>query len=132
MLTTYYSSFAFGIVALIAFSKKHWIGWLFQVLYGTSVLYHAKYNEEYAGKEILHTIDKTTAHLIVGATILLALIQKKPILLCMFIYWCCLTYITYVYYVAKFSFLPGDEWIPWHASIHLAASAGVIALLSHY
>lgn len=131
-LTTYYSSFCFGIVSSIAFIKQHWIAWFFQILYGTSILCHAKHDIEYEGKDVVTTTDKTIAHIIGAVSVYCALTHPRPRLLLMFTYWCCLTYIVYVYYVAKLSFLQHNEWIPWHASIHVVSSVGMLALLAQY
>ena len=130
-VTTYYTSFVFGIVASVAFVKRHWIAWLFQVLYGTSILCHAKHDIHFPGKCLVHAVDKTIAHVICIASAICALTQPQPIILLMFVYWCCMTYIFYVYYIAKLSFLEHDKWIPWHASVHVVSSIGMLALLAH-
>ena len=36
----------------------------------------------------------------------------------------CLWWIHHVYAVARLSFLPGDAWKPWHASLHLVTIVG--------
>lgn len=132
IVQTYYSSFILGAVSLFASLKRHWLGIPFLIIYGTSILYHAKYNDVYSGQNVVFIIDKTLAQFIVLATICMALRLKNTMILPMFVYWSGLGWLVYVYYIGKHSHLPCRKWIPWHVSIHIVASIGTICLLSHY
>lgn len=130
---TFYTSFVFGVVALMAQKTPYTtLQILNQVLYGLSILNHAKfYESSYPGKYIVKTLDKVTAHSIAVATIHIAVTHPDPEPLLMILYWTCLSWILLVYYVFKKSYLPGTAWEPWHASVHIAGAVGQIALLSN-
>lgn len=134
-LQTYYSSFLFAPVSYFAALKGIWIVAVpFNLVFGTSILHHGKYFEDYPGKYAVYVVDKVLAHFIVGATATLAMRKMLVVgwspALCA--YWTGLAWITYVYYIAKRSHLPGRTWIPWHVSLHAAAAAGTVALLTEF
>lgn len=128
----YYTSFLFGAVALIAQRTPYRsLQLLYQSLYGLSILNHAKYYEDFPGKMLIKNTDKLTAHTIAAVSIFIALTHPRPQPLLMFTFWCCLAWIGMVYYVLQKSDLPGYEWEPWHASVHVAGAVGQVALLMH-
>ena len=127
---TYYTSFLFGLVALFAQTTPHvHIQLLYWGLYGTSILNHAKYYEPFPGKHLVKLVDKVIAHTITIASMYLALTHPHPQPLPMMIFWGCLTWIVLIYYVYEKSHLPGVEWEPWHATVHIACVVGQVALL---
>lgn len=132
IVQTYYSSFLLGAVSYFAQWKGHWLATPFMILYGTSILHHAKFNEHFYGKRFIHLIDKVNGHFIFIVTLYMAITLQNPMLLPMFLYWSGVGYMIYVYYIGKQSHLPGDEWIPWHVSFHIVACLGTVCLLLHY
>lgn len=59
---TYYSSFAFIGVSLLATGS--WMQSWLSVLGATSILHHAKYYENYPGRELVQIADRTAAHVV--------------------------------------------------------------------
>ena len=131
MLTTYYTSFLFAPVSYIAwYLGQPAVALLYNMLFGTSILHHAKYFDEYPGKYGVYMVDKCLAHTIVVLTMYIAVSNFVALTYGQLMYWFGLCWITYVFYIAKYSHLPGKAWIPWHASIHIVASIGTVALLT--
>jgi hypothetical protein len=130
-MTTYYSSFLFAPVSYYALYKDVLpVAILFNLLFGTSILHHAKYFDTYPGKRCVYIVDKMLAHATVAVTLYVSVAYFERIMVGHLLYWCGLSWITYVYYIAKLSHLPGKLWVPWHMSLHVAASMGTVALLA--
>lgn len=131
-IPTYYSAFCLGGVSFFAHLRGHWMCLPFLILYGTSIVHHAKYKEDFPGKYCVYIVDKVIAHFLVASSMVMALIVEEVMILPMTIYWLGVGWLIYVYYIGKQSHLPGDDWIPWHATIHIVASIGIVCLLLHY
>jgi hypothetical protein len=130
-MATYYTSFLFAPVSYYALYKEVWyVAFVFNILFGTSILHHAKYFDTYVGKRYIYLVDKFLAHAAVAATMYMSVAEFERVVVGHMIYVCGLLWITYVYYIAELSHLPGRQWIPWHASIHIVASIGTSALLA--
>lgn len=133
MVRTYYSSFVFGIVATIAqYTPQRIIQICFHLLYGLSILNHSKHYEEFAGKELAVMLDKLIVNFTVAISVYVAINMPFPQPILMLIFWGSLTWMAMVYHVFRYSYLPGTEWEPWHATVHFAGAIGEIALLLHY
>jgi hypothetical protein len=131
-LQTYYSSFLLGIVVHYAFIKSHWIAYPYVLVYGTSILHHAKYFEEYPGKHVLITIDRVLVHVMCASMFYVALTLKNIRIVPYSIFWCGISWMYYLYYIGKQCHLPGTQWIKWHTTLHAASTIGMICLLSHF
>jgi hypothetical protein len=109
--------------------KQLWfLGTLWQLLCGLSTINHMHAYITYKGKNIVRKVDTALAHAVVLTSIYFAMTEFiKP--LALWTFWVCLTYMTTIYYVADLSNLPNGSWEPWHASIHIAAVIGEMALL---
>jgi hypothetical protein len=126
---TVYTSLSFSMVSYVAFMKQMWfLGTLWQLLCGLSTINHMYTYRTYKGKYLVSNIDTALAHAVVLASIYFALTTPiNPIAL--WIFWLCLAYMTTTYYVVGFSKFPNRSWEPWHASLHIAAVIGEIALM---
>ena len=150
---TCYSSFAIGIVSVwLNHFQSHisYLAPLFTLMMGTSILYHAMGGRYIPNSEVeaVYYCDKTLVH-ILGLTIFYSgLVRTTVLLKCnlidfaqescqqitwyqdlwLLVYWLAYSYVIWVYFIAKKSALAGDDWKPWHASIHIVASIGIIAL----
>lgn len=100
---------------------------LFSLVACISILHHAYYHLEYCGKQVVDTIDKVLVHGIIFYTIYLALTAKQTPLV--MVYYACLFYITYIYYIGKQVFIPGVKGDAWHVSFHFFAILGTLCLL---
>jgi hypothetical protein len=129
---TTYTSLAFSGVAYIAFIRELWLlTTLWQLLSGISVYNHINFYKDYKTKTLVRRVDTVAAHSVVIACVYIA-VFKNVALIPLCIFWLCLAYMGYVFYVANFSFLPGRTWEPWHASLHTAAIVGATSLLLGY
>jgi hypothetical protein len=129
---TFYTSFLFGLVAVVAQTTRYTsLFYLNHLLYGLSILHHAKFYEPvYVGKKIIAIVDKITAHSIAILTSYIAITHPEPDTYLMSIYWGSLVWVFLVFYVLQKSQLPGTLWEPWHASIHIMGAIGQLALLA--
>jgi hypothetical protein len=126
---TTYTSLSFSVVALIAFLKNAWfLGATWQMLYGVSVLNHAKAYDTYIGVSIVKRVDTILAHMITFQSILFSIVNEiNP--LCLMIFYICLGYIVCVYYLIGASHRPHGSWELWHASLHVSTIVGETCLL---
>ncbi len=129
MLLTYYSSISFGILSYISYLVNHWFAIPLYVLCCTSILYHGSINRRHRLKKVISFIDKFLAHVLVLFSMYIALKQKPRITKYLIIYWVCFIYIVYIYIIAQLTFTTGNKWHKWHATIHIMASIGMLALL---
>ena len=126
----YYSSFLFGLVGVI--SHATWMGPAFTLLMGVSILNHARYYEPtFSEREIVSVFDRLLAHTIAARTISDAISTKwtpktAPYLA---FYYACLAWDISIYHIARRLLKEGYSNTI-HLTVHVATSAGVIAL--HY
>lgn len=126
---TYYSSFAFLIVSL--FAHGSWIQPYCSVLCATSVLHHAKFYDNYAGRQWVQFADRCIAHIVsVRATyecITIPITDENRIRM----YLCnlCFAYVAAIYY-GRLRWV--DDW-NLHKSLHIVGSVGLWLLyeISH-
>jgi hypothetical protein len=109
--------------------KQLWfLGTLWHMLCGLSTINHMHAYICYKGKDVVKSVDKALAHAVVLTSIHFA--TTTPINnMALWIFWICLAYMTIIYYVADLSRLPNRSWELWHASIHIAALIGEMALM---
>lgn len=126
---TVYTSLSFSMVSYVAFMKQMWfLGTLWQLLCGLSTINHMHTYIGYKGKDVVRNVDTALAHAVVLTSIYFAM--TSPInYISLWVFWVCLAYMATIYYVADLSHLPNRSWEPWHASIHIAAVIGEMALM---
>lgn len=113
---TFYTSFLFVIIVYLA---TGFLRALFLVLTPVSVLYHAKYYDEYQGKQVVKVVDKALCWLAIAHTLHLS-IQVESISHHLVLYWLCLGFIVAVYCTT-------DSWRV-HEAIHIACVVGISSL----
>lgn len=120
-----YSSFILILPALL--SDDILIRALFSIITCVSILHHSYYYLDYPGKRIIDSLDSWLVHLTVAYTVYLAFTTKQTVLV--MIYYICLFYMIYVFYIGRQVWIPGEEGDKWHVSMHVMAMIGTICLL---
>jgi hypothetical protein len=118
---TYYSSFAFLLVSLWA--NGSWIQPYCSVLCATSVLHHAKFYDDYAGRKWVQFADRCVAH-VVGLRAMYESMttpitdqNKVTLIACQ----TCFAYVATIYY-GRLRWR--DDWYL-HKTIHVVGSLGL-------
>jgi len=134
----YYTSFLFGLASLHAsYIREVPCHYGYLLLMGLSILTYSKWDEPFYGKRLVLIADRTLTHAAciyaVTRSIDLSIRYRTP--LPMSVTTASIGWIIYVYYVAKLSWLPGNEWMPWQARIHVATAIGnhsIMFLIQYY
>jgi hypothetical protein len=129
MYLTTYSSLSFGVLSYITYLANHWMAFPLYILCCTSIIYHGSFGRHFRYRKVVSFIDKVLAHILVLFSAYLALKQKPKITKYLIIYWICFLYIFYIYVIIKITHNSGNLWHKWHATIHIMASIGMLALL---
>lgn len=130
-LTTY-TSFLFALVSHIAYTKQVWLSAvLWNFMCAMSVLNHAKVYDDYIEKRYVFIVDYVVVHCAIITSMIFA-VTEEIILISKILYWLALMYGIIVYHIFNKSYLPGNLWIPWHASLHVMGCFGQCALLLGY
>lgn len=118
---TYYSSFAFLAVSLIA--QGSWLQPYLSVLCATSILHHAKFYQDYWGRGWVQFVDRCVAH-VVGVRAMYESLNtpmtdqnRWSLILCN----TCFAYVAAVYY-GRLRWV--DDW-NLHKSIHIIGALGL-------
>jgi hypothetical protein len=115
----YYTSLLF---LALCFSKCMWISNIFIVFTPISVLFHAKYHDDYHGKQMIRCIDKFLCY----STIIVSFLQAISLEICSIylnVYYTCLFYIINMFLLNLYI----QNWRI-HESIHVACVTGLLAL----
>lgn len=133
----YYTPFLFGLASLHGSYIREipaQCGYL--LLMGLSILTYAKWNEPFYGKQMVLTADRTLAHSLCLYVVLRSfdISIRYRTLVPASITTGIIGWIFYVYYFARLSWLPDNQWMPWQARIHMATAIGnhSIMFLVHY
>lgn len=125
-IPNYYSSFVFAILPFYVGDPI--LRGLLSVFAGTSILHHAKKHEPYPGRLAVAVIDRILVHAIAAMCTIQA--YKTPwtpeTSQWLGLYWACLTYITFVFYILRLSH--GPNGTNWHATVHAVSGYGVYCL----
>jgi hypothetical protein len=101
----YYTSFL--ILLPIFYGEGTFLGRLYTLLLGISVLNHAKKKDTYPGKQTVETIDKIIVYAIACTQIYYAIIYRNQteyhFILTLF--WCCFIYVIYNYHIKRRSII---------------------------
>lgn len=125
----YFTSYFLLLPAI--YGRMHWIGPVYTVMLGLSVLHHAKYYDKYTGQGIIKALDKFIAHgLAIGLasqaiTIHAQLRHNPEINKSLYLFWACFMYSFVYYYLLRVKHLDNPVLVQWlHASFHAIASYG--------
>ena len=124
-----YTSFLFGLTSIRAMSVGHWMGPIFLIQMGLSILHHGKYHDEYCGKKLVKWIDKGLAYEIALRTLYDAIQQPlETYIPWMSLYWVSASWVVYIHWIGQQN---DDSAIGcvWHATVHGVSNIGSIALL---
>lgn len=132
----HFSSFLLGFISFYALlHDEYLLGFLFMMLYGTSLLHHAHYTTgEYLGGKTIGKLDKALCKLI-WVIMFLKTMSLPTCRLETKIIWVCLFYIPFIYYLC----LPNRYYtaeeglslaVGLHVSIHVATAIGMILYIS--
>ena len=131
MFLLVYSSLLFSIVYKYGEYIGHWFGPAFLGMTILSVLNHTSQNVYIFTKiptitYIIYNVDMWYAHILVLGTAIECYNSVWHPILC--IYWICLSWMFYVFWVCKKSYVPhsGDYW---HSTIHIAGTIGACSIL---
>ena len=130
---TVFSSFAFGAVAIHLLHAHEMVQFhLFFILAQLSIFNHATLDRAFRGKRIFQLADKAVIAMATlnGAHRVIHMMQETHSVVPALIYMVAFAWMVHVFSIAKLSFLPGNAWKPWHASLHLAVCGGHHAIIA--
>ena len=128
MVPLYYSSFLLALPAY--YGEGSLIGRLFLLLFGLSVLNHAKKTEDYPGKGLVEALDRSVGHALAVIMARRAIqLPTRDVML----FWSCLAYVIYNYHIARPRMVilgrTPDAIARMHLSFHVASVIGSLSLL---
>ena len=136
-MITVWSSWVFASLCLHSLIAGEYVNFImYYFLLPLSIFNHATLDRKFKGKYMMIYIDKFFALITVcnslyrSYTISYEHANILPILICK----SCVFWIYYVYVWKKYSWLPGNAWKPWHASVHIIPFLGshIIMLMHSY
>ena len=118
-----FSALLFGMVAFV--TQGCWLSPAFGSLMVTSIAYHGTRNMDYVGKTQVARFDKLLAYAVTLRCIYNSF--GMPLTFPIIAFWSGISWMAYVYHIAKLSHHPkcGDMW---HSSLHVGAAVAALGL----
>ena len=124
----YYSSFL--ILFPIFYGQGTFLGILYTLLLGVSILNHAKKKDNYHGKQLVELIDKIIVYAIACTQVHYAFIYANTDYQYMLmIYWSCFAYVIYNYCYKRRTIHNETELIINHVKFHIACIIGGMSIM---